>query len=173
MRCYHVNLGGTPSFILVDLFLQLRVFLWLKASLTPLQTYCCSLWPNSLFHLTAEFSSRGFFLCPRDQQQTSVELWGAASEARASFSHGSLSAHGDAKHSDCGHWHLQQLLILVDSWPSWSLVSQQQVTVCVYIGYHLKKKYEPCLDVILALATFSSYTVLVLFFLHWPLKIVS
>ena len=37
---------------------------------------------------------------------------------------------------------LQQLLNLVDSWPSWSLVSQQQVTVCVYIGYHLKNKKQ-------------------------------
>ena len=106
-----------------------------------------------LFYLTTEFSSRVYFLYPCDQQQTSVEFQGATSGARASFLHGSLSAHVDVKHP----WLLtltpvfQQLLIycriafqwlLVDSWPSWPVFSQQRVIVCVFLPIVAVK--QPC-----------------------------
>ena len=84
-----------------------------------------------------------FSPCPCVQQQTSLELWGGASRARASFLHSRLSAHGDGKHTWL--WVLvpvfRQLFIhcrpviwwfLVDSWPSWLIFSQQQVLVCVF-----------------------------------------
>ena len=44
--------------------------------------YHCGQTTQFLFHLTTAFSSRRFFLCPCDQQQTSVDCWGAASRAR-------------------------------------------------------------------------------------------
>ena len=111
----------------------------LKATLSCLQTYCWSLWPNK------------YIFC-FIWSQFSLSMWSAASIhqalsyricSKASILHVSLSANGDAKHAWL--WTLtpvfQPLLIhcrlafwwfLVDSWPSWPIFSEQQVIVCLF-----------------------------------------